>query len=205
MPNPKPRVSLQSLATILAQNLSALSKHVSAHADLLDSTVVYPLPQFPGATEADLLSQLLRKKLQPGAEDFVEKGRATGAELLASGTAEQLKELWQWAGPSINAEARAREWDSEFTLEEKESGTSNVVTGLKRSLEESSDEEDEDEDEEMGDAPKAGEMSVVGVRRKDSQAGLEFEVAEAKRDARGPEPLTLEQVLRFSCTGIDKR
>jgi mediator of RNA polymerase II transcription subunit 8, fungi type len=60
-----------------------------------------------------------------------------------------LVEIWGWAGDAVHEEAAKRNWESEFTLEEKEGGVENVRTGLRRKLEdpESGDEEDDVEDD----------------------------------------------------------
>jgi len=107
----------------------------------------------------------MRKKLEPGVEDWVDEGRAIGGEVLgyAGGDADagveermgEIEELWQWAGMAANQEARRHEWGGEFTVEEREG----VVTGLK---EEEEDEEDEEEEEEEG---KGEAMAMEDVLR----------------------------------------
>ena len=92
-----------------------------------------------------MLNQLLRKKLEPHVEDWVEEGRKSGEELPDP---EGVTELWEWAGMAANEQARKHEWGGEFTIEEREWGVENVVTGLKRGFEEgeSSDDDEEEED-----------------------------------------------------------
>lgn len=60
-----------------------------------------------------------------------------------------LAELWDWAPVEANQEARRRNWGGNFTLEEREMGIQNVVTGLRRQL--------EDEDEEASESEEEGE------------------------------------------------
>ncbi len=96
----------------------------------------------------------MRKKLEPGVEDWVDEGRAIGGEVLGYGGGDgdagveerkgEIEELWQWAGMAANQEARRHEWGGEFTVEEREG----VVTGLKEEEEDEEDEEDEEEEEE---------------------------------------------------------
>src|SRR5947207_2205118 len=69
------RSSIQSRATIISGNLATVSEHMKRHADLFNATVAYPLPNFPGRTQEELLGQLLRKKLEPKVEDWVQQGR----------------------------------------------------------------------------------------------------------------------------------
>lgn len=84
-------------------------------------------------------------------EDWVEEGRAAGEKL---DDRDDVTELWEWAGMAANEEARKHDWDrAEFTLEEMEMGVENVVTGLRKGLDEESDSDEEEEgsEEKMGD------------------------------------------------------
>ena len=106
-----------------------------------------------------------------------------------------LAELWEWAPVEANQEARRRNWGGNYTLEERETGVENVVTGLRREL------EDDDEEEEE----EADNMEIVGARKKASGgAGLEFDIA-AARPAQHQETtvpaMPLDDVLRFMTTG----
>lgn len=101
-----------------------------------------------------------------------------------------------------NQEARRRNWGGNFTLEEREMGVQNVVTGLARVLE---DEGSESEDEEEG---EEDEMEIVGVRRQSAGAGFEFDIAPASaaqhQQQKFVEPaVPLEDILRFMTTGAE--
>lgn len=80
-------------------------------------------------------------------------------------------------------------------------GVQNVVTGLKRELE---DDDEEDEEEEEEEEEEADNMEIVGARKKASGAGLEFDIAAARpaqhQEATMP-ALPLDDVLRFMTTG----
>ncbi|KAH1487204.1 mediator of RNA polymerase II transcription subunit 8, partial [Aspergillus fumigatus] len=135
--------SLQSQAGIISNNLVSISEHLADNKDLLSALVAYPGPSYPGRTQAPTLEQLLRTKLDPRVEDWVSRGRRAGASALEDRGAlseSALAELWDWAPVEANQEARRRNWGGNFTLEEREMGIQNVVTGLRRQL--------EDEDEE---------------------------------------------------------
>lgn len=211
------RSSLQSLAAIISQHLASVSHHLNTHYDLFASMAVYPLPQFPGRTQENLLGQLLRKKLEPNVEDWVEKGRAVATEAAENGQSRGLKmqemlDLWSWAGMAANEQARKHTWSGNYTLEEKERGIENVVTGLRRQLKENPDDSSDDEDDEkaMDDqaAPDGDEMEIVGARRKSGAAGLEFELRK-NSEHKAPEALSktlpLDDVLRFMMTGAEPR
>ncbi|KAK2766662.1 mediator of RNA polymerase II transcription subunit 8 [Arachnomyces sp. PD_36] len=215
-----PWSSLQSQASIISNNLLNVSQQLSTHHELLSSLVAYPGPNFPGQTQAAMLSQLVRTKLEPRVEDWVSRGRVAGnakAEGEVAGgldagqgkesllSDEELKELWSWAPIEANEEARKRDWGGDFTLEEREMGVKNVVTGLKRRLDEGGDEESsEEEDEEDNAGVDEDEMDIVGVHRKNGGSGVEFQVAR-ERDHVPPQALSsampLDEVFRYMMTG----
>lgn len=113
-----------------------------------------------------------------------------------------LAELWEWAPVEANQEARQRNWGGNFTLEERELGLQNVVTGLKRELEDDEEEEEEEEGEGEGEGE---EMEIVGARKKSNAAGLEFDIAsrptQGAEIAAGP-AMPLDDVLRFMTSGM---
>lgn len=183
----------------------SMSSLLSEHHELLSSLVAYPGPSFPGPTQAGVLEQLLRTKLDPRVEDWVAKGRTAGAATLEErgGLNEgELAELWSWAPIEANQEARRRNWGGDYTLEERETGIENVVTGLKRQLEdddaEDSDEEDEDE------AVDGDEMEIVGVHSKPGGSGVEFDIAAERNyvpSTTVSPALPLDDVFRYMMTG----
>lgn len=152
---------------------------------------------------------LMRKKLQPPVEDWIEDGAAKGASLpgaakQANGTTNgleegalthgELEQLWTWAGPEGNRIARDigdEAFADVFTLEEQEQGIENVVTGLRRKFWES-DDEDEEGDNKDKDAMEVDEPDTrpETVKRMD-RAGV---------DETKP-MLPLEMILKFTNTG----
>lgn len=147
---------------------------------------LHPSPNFPGRTQEGILTQLLRKKLEPDVEELVEQGRETARLVTPEGLA-LLQEVWdecrQWTQQRV-AEYVAEEADDVYTKEEREAGVENVRTGLKRDLE--SDEEDDDDDDDSDDDD-------------DNIAEAQDDAAKKKPGApeppqqlpRGPEPETL--------------
>lgn len=209
------RSSLQSQASIISNNLISVTDHLSDHRDLLSSIVAYPGPEYPGRTQESMLQQLLRTKLDPRVEDWVARGRTAGTESSQSAhgpsgtipnpsgpattkqlSESELSELWNWAPIEANQEALQRNWGGNYTLEEREAGIQNVVTGLRRQLED----DDASEDEEEGDEDEGeDEMDVVGVHRK-SGGGFEFDIA--PHHAHPVEPVVpLDKILRYMTTG----
>ncbi|KAJ5824156.1 hypothetical protein N7447_006496 [Penicillium robsamsonii] len=206
-----PWTSLQSQASIISNNLISVSDQLSDQRDLLSNLVAYPGPEYPGRTQANTLEQLLRTKLDPRVEDWVARGRAAGTEPAAGPSSNfssdpnaahkllseaELAELWEWAPLEANQEARRRNWGGNFTLEEREAGIENVVTGLRRKLED----DDESEEESDGEEGDGDQMDVVGVQRKPGSAELEFKIAPHQ-----PHPVQpfvpLDLILRYMTTG----
>ncbi|KAF2212391.1 hypothetical protein CERZMDRAFT_84740 [Cercospora zeae-maydis SCOH1-5] len=149
-------IGLLKEALAAPQNDPLLACALSAQRQLFTLLHLHPLPNFPGHTQGDLLAQLVRKKLDPNAEAWIEesvnisKERSNGvAAGRGSGTltADEMQDLWSSA-VDIQQKVLAPWMDQElfgdvFTAQEREEGVENVVTGLKRDL---AAEDDEDED-----------------------------------------------------------
>jgi mediator of RNA polymerase II transcription subunit 8 len=162
----------------------------------------------------------LRTKLDPRVEDWVTRGRLAATEASGSGnngkdvggglSETDLAELWSWAPIEANAEARRRNWGGNYTLEEKEAGIQNVVTGLRRALPDDDDDEDEDEyedeDEEFEDVDEEGgeKMEIVGVHTRPGAGGVEFDIARGREhvlSAAASPAIPLDEVFRYMMTG----
>jgi mediator of RNA polymerase II transcription subunit 8 len=146
---------------------------------------VHPSPNFPGRTQENVLTQLLRKKLEPDVEELVSQGRDMSKMATPEGLA-ALQEVWEeargWTQKRIAEYVRDEAGDV-YSVAEREMGIEKVRTGLRRPLEEESDEdEDEDEDEEDED----GEGGSAEGRGSQQQGR-----AQSPPPPRGPEPETL--------------
>jgi mediator of RNA polymerase II transcription subunit 8 len=178
---------------------------MKTHSELFEKMVTYPSTNFPGRTEEDLLGQLLRKKLEPGVERWVEEGRvmAVPTSQAGNGQGEQeddLEEKWKAARDFIGeriARAAVTHRRDEYTAEEREMGIENVNTGLQRPMRlrrndgDSESDEDEGEDEEMED---------VGVVR-DGAGALKLEMG-TEQKGRGGTARSLDEIVRFTTTGL---
>ena len=176
-----------------------------SHRQFLKEAHAYPLTNFPGHTQEGLLGQLLRKKLEPGVENWVEEyttGRkkeggeehVNGVEPTDGSSDSELRELWAWAAPtSAGIVGPMLEEDGafadDFTIAEREAGVEDVVTGLKRKLDGESDEDEDDE----GDEDKMED--VMPSFAKSAKPEDDGDV-----DPSLP-PLPLEAVLRFTSSG----
>lgn len=197
---------MQSQASIISNNLINISTQISEHHELLSSLVAYPAPSFPGTTQQGVLEQLLRTKLDPRVQDWVEKGLKAGAKSAEEnkGLSEaELEELWTWAPIEANQEARRRNWGGNYTLEERETGIQNVVTGLSRQLDDDETEESDEEEDEDEDADD-DKMEIVGVHRRPGASGVEFDITSEKhRAGAAPSPaMPLTDIFRYMMTGI---
>lgn len=197
------RLSLQSHSGLISNNLQAVAKQLTDNQHLLSSLVAYPLPQYPSA-QAHLLEHLLRTKLEPEVEEWVEKGQEIaqkGSQRRYTGLSERDRDdLWQWAPVVANDEIRKQNWGGDYTVAEKQSGIENVKTGLKRELQEPPDPDEQDDSEGVEESEEGDddEEDVVEIRRKPNAPGLEFCLSTVKRSA--PQ-MPIENVFRFMVTG----
>ncbi|KAG9230063.1 putative mediator of RNA polymerase II transcription subunit 8 [Amylocarpus encephaloides] len=166
-PSLPPWSSLQASSAILAQSMQSLTTHLQRSSDVMNKLVVYPSTNYPGRTQENLLTQLLRKKLEPLVETMVEEARDVQKMDQDQGDGEDDEEIWDWATGWFSkrmGEYIELEMSDDYTMDERERGLANVNTGLRRKLdprkpkaskdgegdsEEEEDEEEEDEDEDM--------------------------------------------------------
>lgn len=191
------RPELQKASTKLGTNLEGLASALSGQRQLFTSLHVYPLPVFPGHTQEGLLQQLVRKKLDVKAEDWIEESVGISKEQQSNGEAgalsgEDMKELWSSAG-DIQRDIFKRlsedpGWDDVYTIREREEGVQNVVTGLKRDLDDSEDEEEDGEDED-GNVDK---MDVSDVKQEQTA------VPGVNGMKTGLPPLPLDSMLKYA-------
>lgn len=120
-----------------------------------------------------------------------------------------MLELWSWAGMAANELARGHEWGGDFTVEEREGGVENVVTGLRRKFADEGNDEEEEEEEGDEEAEKeaGGEdkMEVVKAERGAEGVGLKITKGQEGGAIEPRDPLPLEQVLKFMMTGIEPK
>lgn len=128
-------------------------------------------------------------------EEWVDEGRALAMDAIGADNVakeNEFNDLWTWAGEEEGRLGAKHPWFGNFTLEEIEGETENVVTGLQRKLkidpEDDSEEEEEEEDggdEKMPDAVKGQKAAGVGL-------GV-------------AKPLPIEDVFRFMMTGAEPK
>jgi hypothetical protein len=157
--------------------------------------------------QENVLTQLLRKKLEPEAEEWMATGLAAYQQQRLHDAAapepgetdeEDRQKLWVAAGDLARELAENMPWGANFTLAERaaEGGVAAVDTGLKRDLaaeEDDSDEEDggdDDDDEVMEDAVKVGDQVKMDVN------------GDVKEVVVKPPVMALEDVMRFVSTGV---
>ena len=149
---------------------------------------VHPSTNYPGRTQENVLTQILRKKLEPDVEELVAMGKETAEVAGVEGIA-QLQEVWnelrEWTHIRIAGYVRDEASDA-YTKEERAIGVDNVRTGLKRDLEDEDDGDDDDDDDEDED----DQDLVMGGTGQPQQPKL--------RTERGPEP---ETILWFAARG----
>lgn len=153
--DPSARPALQTHANLISNNLQTITDSLSTHRETFSSAVVNPLPQFPGKERAFILETLLRTKLEPGLQEWIEEGETVATQQQKPAyrglSPSERDALWQWAPGAANAEARKQKWGADYTLEEIQNGIENVKTGLRRELVEPPEDDDVDDDDEEED------------------------------------------------------
>ncbi|EME89241.1 uncharacterized protein MYCFIDRAFT_17376, partial [Pseudocercospora fijiensis CIRAD86] len=147
--------TLQAASTALGAHMGELAQTLNAQRQLFTSLHPYPLPSFPGNTQEGLLQQLLRKKPEPRAEEWIEEtlkidaeeskadngiGATRGTVAVLSG--EETRDLWEWAGATTAGKIEEMVdkglFEDDYSIKERKEGVKSVVTGLKRQLDDSS-------------------------------------------------------------------
>ncbi|KAK1455412.1 RNA polymerase II mediator complex component Med8 [Colletotrichum melonis] len=82
-----PPASLQAQSQILLRNLQSLLETLTENTHVFQHLHVFPDVSYPGRVHENILLQLLRKKLEPGVEEWVERGRETTRELRGGANA----------------------------------------------------------------------------------------------------------------------
>ncbi|KAK2061883.1 hypothetical protein LY76DRAFT_566027 [Colletotrichum caudatum] len=199
-----PPSSLQAQSQILLRNLQSLLETLTENTHVFQHLHVFPDVAYPGRVHENILTQLLRKKLEPGVEEWVERGREAARELRASAPASEggggeagLEEVWRgvrdWTVERVQRYVLEEAGDV-YTAEERERGVENVRTGLKRSLEEDDDEEEEEEEsDEEGGGDGDVAMSGQGQQKQQQQ-----QQQQKPPKPTGPEP---EMLFWFEARG----
>ncbi|KAK1690115.1 mediator of RNA polymerase II transcription complex subunit 8-domain-containing protein [Colletotrichum godetiae] len=161
-----PPASLQAQSQILLRNLQSLLETLTENTHVFQHLHVFPDVAYPGRVHENILLQLLRKKLEPGVEEWVERGRETTRELRGGGGEAQLEAVWRdvraWTVERVQKYVLEEAGDV-YTEDERRMGVENVRTGLRRGLEEEEEEEEEedDDDDEDGSDEEGGGGDVV--------------------------------------------
>lgn len=137
---------------------------LNENADVFSRLAIHPSTNYPGRTQEGVLTQLLRKKLEPDVEELVAQGRET-ARLATPAGIEVLQDIWHelrdWTNTRIAAYVRD-EANDPYTAEERAAGIENVRTGLRRNIDDDDDEDEyEDEEKPGGGEPDDGASAAV--------------------------------------------
>ncbi|KXH37142.1 RNA polymerase II mediator complex component Med8 [Colletotrichum simmondsii] len=221
-----PPASLQAQSQILLRNLQSLLETLTENTHVFQHLHVFPDVAYPGRVHENILLQLLRKKLEPGVEEWVERGRETTRELRGGANAapppsssDGSSTVGIGGGPGIagnGGEAQleavwrdVRAWTVErvqkyvleeagdvYTEDERRMGVENVRTGLRRGLEEDDEDDDDEDDEEESDEEGGGGGGGGG----DGDVVMSGQSQKTKKPTKptGPEP---EMLFWFEARG----
>jgi len=199
--------SLQASANILQQIIKSLQASATENADLLRKVTIHPSTNYPGRTHENILLSLLRKKLEPEVESWVEEARDVARDagldpvkldynIVANEEAEEVPNdpfNEQWAdirGACIDVTmvyVRDQTF-ANYTEAEKEIGIENIRTGLKRSLEDDDDEDEDEEDEEDSEDEEGGASGAAGAVAGAAATEGGLTAADKRAAVRKPEP-----------------
>jgi len=166
-------------------------------------------------TQENILTQLLRKKLDPDTESWIESASNAPHSNGVNGSSESHKtsngggnrvEMSTLAADKAREIAGNMPWGSAFTIEELagEGGIKGVKTGLKRDLAaEEDDDEDDDSDDDDDDDDDAGSDEVKENGKEASKDEGQMDIDSQAEVVQVPKVpmMVLEDVLRFAMTG----
>lgn len=170
--------------------MGEVASALNAQRQLFTSLHAYPMSTFPGVTQEALLQQLLRKKLEPRAEAWIDNTMTEAEGIAVNGNGvsqestsdEDMRGLWEWASATtahkIGAMDEKGAFDDVYTLKERRNGIKHVKTGLRRNLEDDDDEGEDDTGEdgskmEEDGMPKVEENAANGLDTFKPPMGLE--------------------------------
>lgn len=87
--------SLQSQLNVTLTQLQSVTTTLEHFRETLDSTVVYPLPNFPTTSHENLLTTLLRKKYTPEVDEWFKKAKENCDIDFTSVTEEKINDIIQ--------------------------------------------------------------------------------------------------------------
>lgn len=168
------------------------------------------MPRFPGPSQGHILESLLRSKLEPDVEEWVEKGEALiPSQATNPGAISQvnLNELWDWATDAAKTMAWQQCWGGDYTLAERLRGLRNggegweeIVTGLERELEDPGTPKNPDAKEEDGDDEGDDVVDQDPMQGIEEQPEKLVSSSAASRAPKVP-PMPLDNMLKFISTG----
>lgn len=195
---------VDSLA-ILNRHVEAITDQLADHAELLSRVVVHPQTSYPGRTHEHVLTQLLRKKLEPHIEDWAQDGRQQWQQLEAGLLGEKrqdMEELWTWAGDCVHEKVSNYIVQSDpYTFEERRNGIENVNTGLRMNWFDEEDDEDEEDGNDVAGEPMEGLQATRIGTSEDGHDGT-MPPGDIQSGVRGPGK-SLEELIRLATTGLE--
>ncbi|CDR42613.1 CYFA0S10e00276g1_1 [Cyberlindnera fabianii] len=111
-------VSLQTQFNIVLTQLASLLGTLSEYSNVLESTVAFPLPQFPTTEQEGLLTTLLRKKAAPEVVEWIEESKAKSTDILLRDD----EGLTKWAVETMQRGKQNHNFTGYHTKEELDNG-----------------------------------------------------------------------------------
>ncbi|AMD20812.1 HDR070Wp [Eremothecium sinecaudum] len=132
--------SLQAQLAVTLSQLSSLTATLQHFEDALDSTVPYPLPNFPTTAHEGMLTTLMRKKQIPEVEAWIKDAIDSSGIELSSESQEDVerrirhdRDETNWALKFVNHERDNYSFQGLYTAEELTSMSGDPTRALYRS------------------------------------------------------------------------
>lgn len=187
--------TIQSFADQFERHLQAISDLFETNRTFFESTVAYPIPAFVDRSHENIVTEVVRKKLEPSVEDWVDRGMDTGTKIDER---QDLDHLWSLVHSKSVASVTQIPWASDFTVDEarSEGGIDAVHTGLRRKLNKGGEEADDESDDDEAD---------IDDEAKDESHKMDIDTTATNNNnqpvSSGP-VLPMDQVLKFLNSGI---
>ena len=187
-----PWETIAERTSLVTTQFSSILAYLNRHEGFFRSAHAYPLPNFPDLSHEAIISQMLRKKLEPDVENRIDEGLKIGRRVNEAATdsveglnCQDLGKVWDEALAEAVTVSDGVTLGIDFTIAEIESeeGVEGVKTGIRRKLDDGMEEVEE------------GEDGVERPVRKDDKIEERPERSEIP-------PMELEKLLRFMNLGI---
>lgn len=198
---------LQQNLHLSSSAITDLAATLSTNHSVLASLHAYPLPTYPSTAPngvpmaENVRLQLMRKKLEPTAEELIESGAKFMDQKQEKDSVDvdidDMQDLWEWAADLVPSIIMKQAWNADYTNEELEQGYKTIRTGLRRRLNRDKPEAEDDDEQEHEAGSDEDEEDDEDDMEVDGDAGGTKDPEKARKLP----AITVEETLRFMHKG----